>query len=82
MLFSFLQNKRKFLQKNNFTTLKNKNLYNIVINFCKSLPFLNLNENKIKRKMEDAFKNYKSELSGFISYFNENWHRYLIDGYT
>ena len=78
--FHFLQNIRKFLQKNNFTTLKNKNLYNIVINFCKSLPFLNLNENKIKRKMEDAFKNYKSELSGFISYFNENWLRYFIDG--
>ena len=78
--FHFLQNIRKFSQKNNFTTLKNKNLYNIVINFCKSLPFLNLNENKIKRKMEDVFKNYKSELSGFISYFNENWLRYFIDG--
>ena len=64
--FHFLQNIRKFLQKNNFTTLKNKNLYNLVINFCKSLPFLNLNENKIKRKMEDAFKNYKSELVEWI----------------
>ena len=30
--------------------------------------------------MEDVFKNYKSELNVFISYFNENWLRYFIDG--
>ena len=78
--FHFLQNIRKFLQKNNLTTLKNKNIYNIVINFCKSLPFLNLNEINIKKRMENLFKNYINELSGFISYFNENWLKYFIDG--
>lgn len=78
--FHFLQNIRKFLQKNNLTTLKNKTIYNIVINFCKSLPFLNLNEINIKKRMENLFKNYINELSGFISYFNENWLKYFIDG--
>ena len=45
--FHYLQNIRKYLQKNNLTTLKIKNVYNVAMNFCKALPFENIdNRNK------------------------------------
>ena len=78
--FHFLQNIRKFLQKNYLTTLKNMHIYNVVMNFFKSLPFLNLSENKIIKIMESTFKNFKNELQNFISYFKDNWLFYFKDG--
>ena len=78
--FHYMQNIRKFLQKNNLTTLKTKPIYNVVINFCKKLPFENLDINNIKKKMLENFKIYNKELENFILYFNENWLNYFKDG--
>ena len=60
--FHFLQNIRKFLQKNNLTTLKTKPIYNVVIKFCKKLPFENLDIDSIKKNMVENFKKYNKEL--------------------
>ena len=40
--FHFLQRIRRYLQKNGFTTHKNKDIYELIMNTCKKLPFINL----------------------------------------
>ena len=54
--FHYLQNIRKYLQKNGLTTKKNTEYYNAIINISKSLPFLNLKKNKIISYIQEKVK--------------------------
>ena len=78
--FHYLQNIRKYLQKNGLTAKKNIAYYNSIINICKSLPFMKLKLSKISSYIKEKANIPKNILDDFILYFEEQWLSYFKDG--
>ena len=56
MLFPLYGRYQKILPKNGCTDNKHERDYNIIIDFCKDLPFKHENNKKIKKYFEDFFE--------------------------
>ena len=77
--FHYIQNIRKYMQKNGYTTKKNIEIYNSVMSLCKFLPFKNMKNENLIKYIEKSLNKYKNELESFISYFKEIWIKYFND---
>ena len=78
--FHYLQNIRKYLEKNWLTAKKNIEYYNSIINICKSLPFMKLKLSKISFYIKEKANIPKNILDYFILYLIEQWLFYFKDG--
>ena len=75
--FHFLQNIRKYLQKNGLTSKKNIEIYNAILNICKSLPFKNLKYNALINYISKNCYIPKEILDDFLVYFKDQWLQYF-----
>ena len=78
--FHFIQNIRKYLQKNHLTKLKYKAQYDSIMNTCKNLPFLNLKNKDLINHIKNKAKLNEKDLNKFILYFKNTWLEYFISG--
>ena len=63
--FHYIQNIRKFLQKNGFTGKELKNIYDNIMTITKELPFKNLKGNDLLKYIYKYPKNYENFLEEF-----------------
>ena len=70
--FHFMENIRRFCQKNSYTTKEKKDKYDIIIDFTKNLPFQK-NIKKQINKIFNHFKNNNNDLKDFHKYFEHEW---------
>ena len=77
--FHYLQNIRKYMQKNGYTKKKYIEIYNTVMSLCKILPFKKIKNEDLIKYIEKSLNKYKNELESFISYFIETGIKYFND---